>query len=185
MFLCLPAVAFFRTKSFHFSSLSDSLPLPFAATFVKCSHAVRTPTLPHHVQKATKEVSFASSCQLYVPTFRNIIWLCKRLSWILNANNQSHSTLILSCFCVILPMLGISCRYQDLSQLSYSTLLNPQILSISVMSLSRFVFLKASGVFLWLFCIYLFIMQVFLLSAFLRVTVRAPQEPGVPGFWFP
>lgn len=92
----------------------------------------------------------------------------------MNANNQSHSTLILSCFCVIVPMFGISCRYQDLSQLSYSTLSNPQILSISVMSLSRLGFLKASGVFLWLFCIDFFIMQVFMLSAFLQVTVRTP-----------
>lgn len=47
------------------------------------------------------------------------------------------------------------------------------------MFLSRFGFLKASGVFIWLFFSCFFIMQVFLLLAFLQVTVRAPQVPGV------
>lgn len=87
---------------------------------------------------------------------------------------------ILSCFCVIFPVLCISCKYQHPSQLSYNTQSKPQaLLRISVMSLSRFGFLKASGVFLWLFFSCFFIKQVFLLSAFLQVIVRAPQVPGV------
>lgn len=90
--LCLSAIEFFRLKLPFFvlyrthSHLLSSLHCHFWKKLTYIS------TLLPHVQQATKEISFASSYQLCVPTFSNITFLCKRLCWILSANNPSCCT---------------------------------------------------------------------------------------------